>query len=482
MERFRRQELAVRPEAGFGIANEYSIAGPMAMHCFSARTVRCNGTISRFCPDMSVLRGNRLGGGDVVVNAKQYRILPQRERASIRNQWLKRRMETVLPEVMRREGFDMWIVSAREYNEDPVIMSLLPAEMLSARRRTILVFSLTGTDEVECLTLSRYGIGDLYRGAWDPEREDQWECLAGVVRDRDPGAIAINMSEMFPFGDGLTHSEYLRMMDAVDDKYAKRMGSAERLAVGWLEKRMPEELDAYERIVEIAHAMICEAFSSRVIHPGITTCEDVIWWFRQRITDLGLSAWFHPSVSIQAHGQTFRQPDSRALIQPGDVLHCDVGLRYLGLNTDTQQLAYVLRRGESDAPRGLREALAAGNQLQDITAAEFVAGRTGNEILAKAQERAREAGLDGKIYTHPIGVHGHGAGPTIGLWDKQDGVSGRGDYPLYADTCYALELSASHPVPEWNGQPVLAALEQDVAFTGDDVHYLAGRQTEYHLI
>jgi len=417
-----------------------------------------------------------------VANSRSYRILSQKERAEVKNRWLQARLRAVLPEIMRREGFDMWIVCAREYNEDPVIMSLLPAEMLSARRRTILLFHMSGNRGVECLSLSRYGIGDLYRGVWDPDRQGQWECLSRVVRERDPHTIGINVSETFAFGDGLTHGEHQHMMNALGDRYAGRVRGAERLAVGWLERRTPEELEAYGRIVGVAHALIAEAFSGRVIHPGITTVDDVIWWFRQQIADLGLAAWFHPSVSIQAPGQTFRQPDARTLIQAGDVLHCDVGVRYLGLTTDTQQLGYVLRPGETCAPRGLREALAVGNRLQDILAGEFAVGRTGNEILRRARERASAEGIDGKIYTHPIGYHGHGAGPTIGLWDNQEGVPGRGDYPLQTDTCHAMELSASSRVPEWNDQPFLAALEQDVAFTGGEVHYLAGRQTEYHLI
>ena len=294
--------------------------------------------------------------------------------------------------------------------------------------------------------------------------------------------IGINVSENFAFGDGLTHGEYRQMIDALGETYAARIRGAENLAVGWLEKRIPEEIDAYDRIIDIAHDLIARAFSTSVIHPGITTTDDVVWWFRQSICDLGLTAWFHPSVRIQAPGVKYRGEGERTVIRPGDLLHCDVGLRYLGLCTDTQQMAYVTKLGESDAPEGLKAALATSNRLQDILAEEFVQGRSGNEILKRALDRSRSESIDGKIYTHPIGYHGHGAGPTIGLWDAQEGVSGRGDYPLFDDTCHSMELNSTSSIPEWDGKEAVIALEQDILFTGGCVYYLAGRQTEYHIL
>jgi len=381
----------------------------------------------------------------------------------------------------------MWIVIAREYNEDPVMMSLLPEPMMSARRRTILVYGLQENGQLERLVLGRYGMGELYEGVWNPDEEEQYDCLARIVRERDPKSIGINVSETFAFGDGLTQGEYLQMKTALGEEYMSRKRGAERLAVGWLERRIQEEIDAYSGIVEIAHAIVAEAFSSRVVHPGVTTTDDIVWWMRQKILDLGLGTWFQPSVSIQAPGQGPPKPGEkpegvRKLILPGDLLHCDMGIHYLGLATDTQQNAYVLKLGEEDAPQGLQAALATANRLQDIFFGEFVAGRTGNQILAAALEKARGEGINASIYTHPLGVHGHAAGPTIGLWDRQEGVPGRGDYELFDDTCYAIELNIRQGVREWDGQEVRIALEDDAIFTGGKVHWLAGRQTKFHLI
>lgn len=422
----------------------------------------------------------------MIKNAYKAKILPLRAQAQVCNDWLKQRLETVLPELMRREGFDMWIVAAREYNEDPVIMTLLPQPEMAARRRTILIFALNADGTCERLTLSRYGQKGFYEKGWDPDDgETQLECLARVVQARDPQVIGINISPVFAFGDGLSHNEYELVMQALCEPYGGRVRSAERLSVGWLERRIEPELTVYPGLVEIGHAIIAEAFSSRVIQPGITTTGDVVWWMRQTMHDMGLQAWFQPSIEIQAPGQTMEfsedEPE-RSLILPGDLLHCDMGFYYLGLATDQQQNAYILKPGESDAPQGLKAALADGNQLQDILMSEMQVGRTGNQVLAATLEKAHQSGLDPSVYTHPLGYHGHAAGPTIGLWDNQISVPGNGDYELFDNTCYSIELNVKKAVPEWGGQEVTIALEEDAVLAGGTMRWLHGRQTELHLI
>jgi len=419
------------------------------------------------------------------------KVLPVRQQAAVRDGWLRERLQTVLPEVMRREGIDLWIVVAREYNEDPVLMSLLPATMMSARRRTILVFHAPSEGPFEAMAIANAGIGldGFYTPMWSKSRtaqasESQWACLQRVVAERNPQRIGVNVAEHFAFGDGLSKHEHDALMAALGDDLAARCVSAERVAIGWLERRTQAELDAVGGINLIAHGIIAEAFSSRVIHPGVTTALDVAWWLRQRTVELGLSCWFQPSVSIQRRGEQVSEmgqtPD--VVIRPGDLLHCDFGLHYLGLATDTQQNAYVLRLGEEAPPEGLQLALSTANRQQDLLAACMVAGRSGNEVLADVLQRMAEAGIEGRMYTHPIGYHGHGAGPMIGLFDQQDGVPGRGDVPLHDDTLHSFEMYCQLDVPEWDGQRVTLASEQIVAFTGGAVHFLGGRQTELHLI
>ncbi|MGQ9613601.1 MAG: M24 family metallopeptidase [Chloroflexus sp.] len=404
-----------------------------------------------------------------------------RRQADVQNQWLAERLAMLLPALMERTGIDLWIVVAREYNEDPVIMTLLPAPAMNARRRTILIFARRDDGVVDRLTLDRYGYGDLYQQVWNPDTESQDDCLARIVGEYNPQRIGIDTSATFAFADGLSHHEHERLLAALGP-LAARCVSAEPLVIGWLERRIPAELAVYTELVALGHRLIAIAFSRTVITPGITTTDDVVWWLRQTMHEAGLRAWFQPTVSIQARGMPFNTPATRNPIWSGDLLHCDVGFCHLGLCTDQQQHAYVLARGETAPPPGLVTALAQANHLQDIVMAEMQVGRTGNQVLAAARERAINAGLQPSIYSHPLGFYGHAAGPTIGLWDRQDGVPGAGDYPLYDETVYAIELNNVAIVPEWDDQPVRIALEEDAVLTSGRMEWLHGRQTQLHVI
>ncbi len=415
------------------------------------------------------------------LEAQYPQILPIKRQAEVVNSWLEKRLEVILPEIMRREGIEMWLVICQEYNEDPVFLTLVPFSQLSARRLSMLVFYDRGKDKgLEKLIVGRYPVGKFYPAVWNPEKEpDQWKALAEQIKARNPKKIGINESTTFAFADGLTSSNKQRLLKYLGPDYARRLVSAERLVVGWLERRLPEEIEVYHHIAKIAREIIREGFSRAAITPGVTTTEDLQWWFWEKITSLGLKTWFPPSVDIQRPKSS---PYKDNVIRPGDLVHCDLGITYLRLCTDHQELAYVLQPGENDAPEGLRQALARGNRVQDILTGEFVAGRSGNEILAAALKKAREEGLKASIYTHPLGFHGHAAGPTIGLWDRQDGVPGQGDYQLFYDTCYSIELNCRSDVPEWDNQEVVIGLEQNAVFTRQGVIYLDGRQTRFHLI
>jgi Xaa-Pro aminopeptidase len=413
-----------------------------------------------------------------------------RERAALIDRWLDERMDTVLPGLMRRAGIDTWVLVSREYNEDPVLRTFLPATWQSARRRTILLIHDPGDGErLETLAIARYDVGSRFRKAWDREEDgDQWQRLAQLIGERDPQRIGINVSETFALADGLSATERRLLEEALPPRYRERLVSAEPLAIGWLETRTASEMVVYQQICRIAHEILQEGLSEAVIQPGVTTTNDVAWWYRDRVRALGMTAWFHPSVSIQRADSeeldlksAIDKAHDDSVIRPGDLLHVDFGITYLRLNTDTQQHAYVLRPGDDAAPEGLQQALATGNRLQDILTGSFATGKTGNAVLAAALARAREEGIEASIYTHPIGFHGHAAGPTIGLWDQQDGVPGAGDYPLYADTAYSIELYAESSVPSW-GRKVRIQLEEDAFFDGERVRYIDGRQTELLLI
>lgn len=409
-------------------------------------------------------------------------ILSPRERAATENRLLAERLDTLIPQIMRAEGIDLWLLVAREYFEEPVVATMLDAENMHARRRTILIFHDPGEGlAIERLTVSRYGLGGLFAPAWNPdEQPDQWQAVADLVAARDPARIAINSSDLYQFADGMTLSQYDRFMSALPPALHERIVSGEGLAIRWLETRTPAEMELYPTIVRIAHAVIGEAFSRKVITPGVTTAEQVQWWYRDRLMQLGLEPWFHPSVAIQRQGAR-GMLEGEEVIQPGDLLWTDFGITYLRLNTDTQHLAYVLKPGETDAPAGLRAGLANSNKVQDFLTRAFKAGRSGNEALAIARADAIAAGLDPSIYSHPIGHHGHGAGPAIGFWDNQK-ADPRGSGPIRANTAWSIELTSYAAVPEWGGQKVDFRTEEDAFFDGETVRYIDGRQTEITLI
>ena len=414
-------------------------------------------------------------------------ILKMRDRAEVMDQWTEHRLDHLVPELMKRAGIDMWVLAAREYNEDPVLLTMLPATWQSSRRTTILVFFDPGNGEpVERLAVARYDIG-FFETQWFPDDEpDQWKRFGQVVAERNPDKIGVNFSEHFALADGISYTDFNHLKNSLSSELQNQIVSAEELSIGWLETRTDEEKVVYRQINRIANNIIAEGLSERVITPGITTTEDLQWWYRERIRDLNLTTWFHPSVSVQRsesveHDGDFSGRADTDVILPGDLLHMDFGIEYLGLTTDTQRHAYVLRPGETEAPQGLQEALKIGNRLQDILTDEFITGRSGNDILSAALRKAESENINATIYTHPLGYHGHGAGPTIGLWDQQGGVPGKGDYPLYPNTAHSIELNAEVFIPEWN-RSIRIMLEEDAIFDGEETYYIDGRMEEFYLI
>ena len=416
-------------------------------------------------------------------------ILDVRKQSEVIDQILEDRLDNLLPKLMDREGIDMWILISREYNEDPVMKTILPSTWLAARRRTIMVFYNDGT-QLEKIAIARYSVGKLLRGEWNVDVfPDQWEALMKIISDRNPNKIGLNFSQDFGLADGLVRTEYESFMNYLPDDMHDKVVSAERLAIAWLETRSEKELLLYPMICRLGHTILREGLSERAITPGVTTTDDVVWWLRQRVADLGLDTWFHPSVSVQradmGNNEFLRSFSNRPeldVIRFGDLLHVDFGITYLRLNTDQQQHFYVLKPDETDAPEGLKKAFANGNRVQDILTSNFKKGLSGNQILLNSLNQAKEEELVASIYTHPIGFHGHAAGPAIGMWDKQQGVKGTGDYPLFENTAYSIELFAATPVPEWGGKLVRIMLEEDGVFDGESFYFLDGRQKQLFLI
>jgi len=426
----------------------------------------------------------------IALNSQQ--ILPENKRAAVVDEILADRFNNLMPELMDKADIDMWILISREYNEDPVLRTMLPSTWLNARRRTILLFYRNKTkNTIEKLAVARYNVGKNIVSAWDKEKEpDQWKRLIQLIEERNPSKIGLNFSKDHNIADGLDKTDFDEFMQYLPKKQHKKVVSAEQLAVRWIETRTEREMVLFNQLVDITHDIIAEAFSEKIITAGITTTTDVEWWMRQKVTDLGLETWFHPTVDVQrtseelvGHLYSFSGRPDDMVIRPGDLLHCDFGITYLRLNTDCQELAYVLKPGEREAPKFLVDGLKAGNRVQDFLTSNMIEGRTGNEILAAALQEAKAAGLRPSIYTHPLGLYGHSAGTTIGMWDAQDGVmKDDGDnYPLNPNTVYAIELNTTITIPEWK-RDIRIMLEEAGFYGENGFRYVNGRQTELLLI
>ncbi len=419
-----------------------------------------------------------------ITDSATSQILPLKDRAATIDNILKDKFDNLLPKLMDRTDIDMWVIISREYNEDPVLKTMLPSLWLNARRRTILVFfNNKEKGFFEKFAVARYNVGENINSAWDKEKEpSQWNALFKIIKERNPKKIGLNMSEHFGIADGLVKTDYDWFTKDLPEDYKSRIVSAEKLAISWIETRTETEMALFKNLTQLTHDIIAEAFSSKVIVPGKTTTEDVVWYMRQKVNDLGLKTWFHPTVDIQrnseelgSHITSFSKGESTNVIQKGDLLHCDFGITYLRLNTDCQQHAYVLKDGEEEVPLFLDHALKKGNRLQDILTSNFKVGRTGNDILLKSLKEAKTEGLKPSIYTHPLGLYGHSSGSTIGMWDSQGGVPFNGDYPMFENTAYAIELNTTVHIPEWN-RDIRIMLEEPGFFGEYGFRYIDNRQ------
>ena len=420
------------------------------------------------------------------IQANSAQILSEKDRAKLKDELLEDRFQHLLPQLMDEANLDMWLLISREYNEDPVLKTMLPARWLNARRRTMILFYRNKEQNtIERIAVARYDIGKSIKSAWNKELEpNQWKALSRIIAERNPNKIGINYSKHFALADGLVKTDYEELAENLPDSLLSKLVSAEKLAIAWLETRTEKEMKLFKKLVKMTHDIIDVAFSRKVIEPGKTTTEDVVWFLRQTVTDMGLETWFHPTIDtqrtnqeLQSHIYSFTKGDKDKIIQKGDLLHCDFGITYIGLNTDCQQHAYVLKDNETVVPQYLATAFKKGNRLQDILTTNMKEGKTGNEILLSSLKTAKKEGLRPSIYSHPLGKYGHSAGTTIGMWDSQGGVPFNGDYSLHKNTVYAIELNVTVSIPEW--QKDIRIMLEEAGFYGDNFfEYVNERQTE----
>jgi Xaa-Pro aminopeptidase len=407
-----------------------------------------------------------------------------RQRDKIIYRVLQKRLDAILPMAMREAGIDMWLVLCQEDDLDPVFTTFIPMNTWCPILQ-VLVFTDRGEAGIERINLSMTNTHGLYDQPWKGRHhEEQWSLLREIVRERDPQCIGINVGSIQWAAGGLTQNLYTQLVAALPQTYVDRLVSAEPLATRWLATLSDDEIELYEHIAHVAHQILAECYSRQAIVPGVTTTDDLVWYYWQRAANLGLELAFRPFFNlVRSDAVKARFGEEEKTIRPGDLIHSDVGIRYLRLNSDHQEWAYVRRAGERDAPEGLKQLMAQGNRLQDVFMAEFQRGLTGNELLRNILTRARKEGIPGpKVYSHSLGLFLHEPGPLIGLPWEQTRNEGRGDVRLEYGNCFTMELSVRDRIPEWGGQEVTMALEQDVAYTRQGCYPIDGRQTAFYLI
>ena len=419
-------------------------------------------------------------------------VLTQKQQSELYNRNLEWKLDNALPAIMRREKIDMWIIICFENSEDPVYRTLTTMPLDNARRLSILIFhdSKDGFRKLSATWHGAAASGYMYQSIFTDRSngaEGQFTSVADYIRKADPAKIGINYHtetiDDFSHANGLSHYHYEKLFNALDKKYQARLVSAKEIIMGWYETRTPWEISFFTHMTGIAHDLIKEFYSNAVIIPDVTTTEEASWWIAERIKELKLDFWFMPEIDIK------RSSDSRArygkddiVIRRGDLLHCDVGISYMGLATDMQHSAYVLKSGERDAPAGILALFEKGKRFQDICMAEMIEGMTGNEILKNVLGKGKAEGLNPVMYSHPVNYFGHGSGMTIGITENQKFLNGTGNRKLYNNTSYALEFSVSSAVPEWNNDIVSQGFEETIIFTGGKAQFADGRQEAICLI
>lgn len=412
-------------------------------------------------------------------------VLPVRQRARVIREVLEKRLDTVLPVAMREAGFDMWVILCQEDDLDPVFASMMPMDTWCPILQMLVLFDRGAAQGVERLSIAMTDTAGLFAQPW-PGRchEEQWPLLGQVIAERDPRRIGINIGRTQWAAGGLTHNLYRQLVETLPARYVDRLASAEPMATRWLATLTDEEIGLYEHVTAVARGLLADCYSPRTIVPGETTPQDLEWHYWQRAADLGLEVSFKPFFN-RVRRETLKGQfgDDDHAIRPGDLVHCDCGIRYLRLVSDHQQWAYVRRPGETDAPEGIRRLLAQANRIQDVFRAEFREGLTGNEMLAAILARARDAGVpEPAVYSHSLGLLLHEPGPLIGLPWQQGRCPGRGDVALRPNYAFTMELSVADAVPEWDGQKVRLSIEEDVVFTRQGCRVLGDRQTAFYLV
>ena len=398
-----------------------------------------------------------------------------KEQYEIQSKCLKERLDILLPEVMFNSQADMWIIACKEYNEDPLFRALTPPDYSTARRITMFVF-VKEEDYIHRYSLSMpdESLELYYEPYYKHGKETQMDALNRLLKKYDPEKIAINTSMNFSFNDGLSMGIYTMFLENLSEKWLDRMICDDFLAIKLMELRTPTEMQMMPEIMEVAHSIMEEMYTTNTIHPGVTTCDDLVWFMKEKVNQYGLEYWFEPTMDLQSENGTSTRME-HCVIEKGDLLHCDFGIRYMNMCTDTQRLAYVAKDNEESIPEKLKQGMKVGNRFQDIVLENLKPGRTGNEVFTASLKQAKEENIQAVLYSHPCNMYGHGPGPTIGLYSQQEEIPVKGDVEVSNNTCYALELNVTV-------DSIVYYLEETISVTDNGARFLYKNRDQITLI
>ena len=393
-----------------------------------------------------------------------------------------------LQPAMRRAGVDMWIIMSREFNVDPMLQMFGDYGISGwyGHRNAYVFYDAGGNAPLERILVGTHQSGRMkkfFPTIISYGEEGFAPGLKKVVHDRQPERIAINRSRTVSMADGITAEMLAQLEEAIGPRYAERLVSSEPLIFDYINQRTDRELAIETEASWRTWYILKRAFSNEVITPGETTTMDVYGFILQEWQNQDLEFNFPPGITIFRQGVEGGIDDTdNPVIEPGDLLHVDFGVRLMGLVTDQQHVAYVLKPGEAEPPAGLQELFRQSAVVAEIYADELRPGAIGTAVKQSAENRAADLGIKASIYGHTQGNWVHGAGArTVFDWPDRYGAFAR--EPVRASEFWSIEFSVSGPVPEWDGQEVRIPREEDaVAEENGPARFLAGPQTELWIV
>ena len=418
------------------------------------------------------------------------RLLSASAQFAVREAWLEQRHASLLP-MMRKHNIAMWIVVNEEFHTDPLTNYVAPPRPY-AGNRDFFVF-IDGRDQgLKRIAITGYAEENLKRFFDAPDEPVPANLrLTQLVKEFDPKTIGLSIGGARGMTRSVTYDTHAFIVDAIGGTYATRIMSAADLIEEYLDTRLPGEKEHYTVAVALTEQLVKRALSSEVITPGKTRVGDVRRWLYDAVAAHGVTTWFQPDLRVQRQGVP--NPTSRGflavapeslVIARGDVVHVDFGISYMGLDTDWQKMAYVLRDGETDVPLGLKLAMKSTNILQDaLMRRHSRPGRLAGDVYADTVAEMKERNIEPMIYSHPVGAQGHGLGASIDFRAAQrKDIGQQTQKPLRAGSYISIELNTASAIPEWGGQKVFVMIE-DVAWLDDDGwEFFRPRQESWYLV